>query len=103
MEYIGIDAGLGIVHSEMHTRCAGEALGPRAVIETRTPIGYLHWILSPGAAVDVPVPPDHAASVYVFARAVRVRDREVRDGRLTVLGDGDAVHLTASARRSRSC
>ena len=32
---------------------AGEALGARAVIETRTPIAYHDWTLRPGAAVDV--------------------------------------------------
>jgi redox-sensitive bicupin YhaK (pirin superfamily) len=77
---------------------AGEALGAKAVIETRTPIGYLHWIFSPGAAVDVPVPPDHAAYVYVFEGAVRVGGREVEDGQLAVLGAGNAVHFEADER-----
>jgi quercetin 2,3-dioxygenase len=77
---------------------AGEALGVKAVIETRTPIGYLHWIFSPGAAVDVPVPPDHAAYVYVFEGAVRVGEDEVGDGQLAVLGDGDTVHFAAAGR-----
>ena len=72
---------------------AGEALGAKAVIETRTPICYLHWIFSPGAAVDVPVPPDHAAYVYVFEGAVRVGGREVEDGQLAVLGEGNSVHF----------
>jgi redox-sensitive bicupin YhaK (pirin superfamily) len=72
---------------------AGEALGAKAVIETRTPIGYLHWIFSPGAAVDVPVPPDHTAYVYVFEGAVRVGGREVEDGQLAVLGEGNSVHF----------
>ena len=72
---------------------AGEALGAKAVIETRTPISYLHWIFSPGAAVDVPVPPDHTAYVYVFEGAVRVGGREVEDGQLAVLGEGDSVHF----------
>jgi len=72
---------------------AGEALGAKAVIETRTPIGYLHWIFSSGAAVDVPVPPDHAAYVYVFEGAVRVGGREVEDGQLAVLGEGNSVHF----------
>ena len=77
---------------------AGEALGAGAVIETRTPIGYLHWIFSPGASVDVPVPPDHAAYVYVFEGAVRVAGREVKDGQLAILGDGNRVQLEASER-----
>ena len=77
---------------------AGEALGAKAVIETRTPIGYLHWIFSPGASVDVPVPADHAAYVYVFEGAVRVAGREVKDGQLAILGDGNRVQLEASER-----
>jgi hypothetical protein len=77
---------------------AGEALGAGAVIETRTPIGYLHWIFSPGASVDVPVPADHAAYVYVFDGAVRVGGREVKDGQLAILSDGNRVQLEASER-----
>jgi len=77
---------------------AGEALGAKAVIETRTPIGYLHWIFSPGASVDVPVPADHAAYVYVFDGAVRVGGREVKDGQLAILSDGNRVQLEASER-----
>jgi redox-sensitive bicupin YhaK (pirin superfamily) len=85
--------GCAVVHV-----IAGEALGAKAVIETRTPIGYLHWIFSPGASVDVPVPPDHAAYVYVFEGAVRVAGREVKDGQLAILGDGNRVRLEASER-----
>jgi quercetin 2,3-dioxygenase len=85
--------GLASVHV-----IAGEALGAKAVIETRTPIGLLHWIFSPGAAVDVPVPPDLAAYVYIFEGAVRVAGREVKDGQLAILADGNAVHLEAGER-----
>jgi redox-sensitive bicupin YhaK (pirin superfamily) len=85
--------GCAVVHV-----IAGEALGAKAVIETRTPIGYLHWIFSPGASVDVPVPADHAAYVYVFEGAVRVAGREVKDGQLAVLDDGNRVQLEASER-----
>ena len=77
---------------------AGEALGAKAVIETRTPIGFLHWILAPGASLDVPVPPDHAAYLYVFEGAVSVAGREVRDGQMAILGHGNAVHLEAGER-----
>jgi quercetin 2,3-dioxygenase len=85
--------GCAVVHV-----IAGEALGAKAVIETRTPIGYLHWIFSPGASVDVPVPADHAAYVYVFEGTVRVAGREVQDGQLAILGDGNRVQLEASER-----
>ena len=77
---------------------AGEALGAKAVIETRTPIGLLHWSFAPGAAIDAPLQPDHAAYVYVFEGAVRVAGREVKDGQLAVLGDGDSVRFAASER-----
>ncbi|MBV8419440.1 MAG: hypothetical protein JOZ26_05465 [Hyphomicrobiales bacterium] len=77
---------------------AGAALGAQAVIETKTPIGFLHWVFSPGAAVAVPVSPDHATSVYVFEGAVRIAGREASDGQLAVLGDGDIVHFEAGAR-----
>ena len=35
---------------------AGEALGARAVIDTRTPITYQDWTLAPGALVEQPLP-----------------------------------------------
>jgi redox-sensitive bicupin YhaK (pirin superfamily) len=76
---------------------AGEALGVRAVIDTRTPIAYHDWTLRPGAQVTVPLPPDHAAYVYVFGGEVRVGDEVVRDGQLAVLGAGDAVGLAVDA------
>jgi hypothetical protein len=77
---------------------AGAALGAKAVIETRTPIGYLHWIFAPGASVEMPVPADRAAYVYVFEGAARVGGREVKDGQLAILGDGNSVHFEASER-----
>jgi quercetin 2,3-dioxygenase len=77
---------------------AGEALGARAVIATRAPIGFLHWTFSPGASVAVSVPPEHAVYVYVFEGAVRVAGRAVKDGEIAVLGDGNGVHFEAGER-----
>ncbi len=76
---------------------AGEALGAKAVIETRTPISFLHWIFAPGASVDVPGPSEHAAFVYVFEGTLRVGDRDVEEGQFAVLGEGDSVHFEARA------
>src|SRR4051812_48170299 len=45
---------------------AGEALGARAAIDTRTPITYLHFTLAPGASVTQPVPASHNAMAYVL-------------------------------------
>jgi redox-sensitive bicupin YhaK (pirin superfamily) len=44
---------------------AGEALGKRAVIDTRTPIVYLDVSLSPGAAFAQPLDPESNAFAYV--------------------------------------
>lgn len=45
---------------------AGEALGVRAAIDTRTPILYLDCELRPGARFSQSVPVEHNAFAYVF-------------------------------------
>jgi redox-sensitive bicupin YhaK (pirin superfamily) len=45
---------------------AGEALGARAVIDTRTPIFYLHFTLHPGARFEQPAPATHNVFAFVF-------------------------------------
>jgi quercetin 2,3-dioxygenase len=85
---------------------AGEALGARAVIDTRTPIVYQDWSLKPGAVVEQPLAEGHHAFVYVFEGHAEVgSEREsLRDGELGLLGPGDSVRLaipsgtTAGAR-----
>jgi quercetin 2,3-dioxygenase len=72
---------------------AGQALGARAVIDTRTPIAYHHWTLAPGAAVDVPLDPGFAAYVYVFGGAADIGGRAVEHGQFAVLGAGERVHF----------
>ncbi|HYX42742.1 MAG TPA: pirin family protein, partial [Pyrinomonadaceae bacterium] len=44
---------------------AGEALGARAVVETVTPIIYLHFTLRPGGRVSQPVPQGYNAFAYI--------------------------------------
>lgn len=77
---------------------AGEALGQKAVIETRTPIVYQHWTLKPGAEVRQPLPSEFNGLIYVFRGAVKVGDdeREVKDGMMAMLGEGDEVLVRAS-------
>lgn len=45
---------------------AGAALGAKAVIETRTPIIYLHFTLQPGATIAQPVPQEYNTFAYVL-------------------------------------
>ena len=73
---------------------AGEALGQKAVIETRTPIIYLHYVLKPGASVKQHVPRDYNGFVYVIdgeGKFGAERERAV-DGQMVLLAtDGDEV------------
>jgi redox-sensitive bicupin YhaK (pirin superfamily) len=81
---------------------AGESLGARAVIDTRTPILYLHFTLAPGARVIQAVPADWSAFAYVFGGAARVGadGREVRDGVYSSAGNlsGSLWPVTARSR-----
>ncbi len=76
---------------------AGEALGARAAIDTRTPIFYLHFSLAEGARVVQPAPRAYNAFAYVFAGAARLGgERAVREGEAALFAaDGDAVELLA--------
>lgn len=78
---------------------AGEALGARAVIETRTPIALQDWTLQPGGSVEVLVPPEHRGFVYVFAGEALVGSGRtlVGDGSCGVLGEGSLLELAVPA------
>jgi quercetin 2,3-dioxygenase len=74
---------------------AGEALGVRAVIDTRTPIVYQDWILNSGGVVEQPLAEGHHAFVYVFDGRAEVGSdgQSLSDGQLGLLGPGDSVRL----------
>jgi len=81
---------------------AGEALGLRAVIDTRTPIVYQDWRLNSGAVVEQPLAEGHHAFVYVFEGRAEVggEGQPLRDGELGLLGPGDGVRLAVPAGAS---
>jgi redox-sensitive bicupin YhaK (pirin superfamily) len=72
---------------------AGSALGVNAVIETHTPIVFQDWTLEPGADVTIEISADQQVLAYVFEGAIAIEGRDVRDGEMAILGDGDAVRL----------
>jgi redox-sensitive bicupin YhaK (pirin superfamily) len=80
---------------------AGAALGVNAAIETHTPIVFQDWTLEPGADVTIEISKDQQVLAYVFEGAIEIEGREVRDGQMAILGDGDAVRLRGSAQRGR--
>ena len=97
---------------------AGEALGVNAVIDTNTPVVYQDWTLQAGADVTLPIARDHRVMVYVFQGKARLGDdapelagfprgpepagfprgKEVIDGQLAILGEGDVLRLRADEK-----
>lgn len=75
---------------------AGEALGQKAVIETRTPIIYLHYQLKPGGSVTQQVPGAFNAFAYVVdGEGVFGAERErAVDGQMVLFAqDADEVRI----------
>jgi len=77
---------------------AGESLGKSAVIETRTPIYFLHFTIQPGGAVVQDVPAGYNALVYMISGSVHLGSdgKTAREGQMAQLGDGDSVRLAVA-------
>lgn len=79
---------------------AGEALGAKAVIETRTPIIYLHFTLQPGASMVQPVPKEYNAFAYVLDGSGLFGTEQERgeDGQMVIFAsDGEEVAIANPA------
>ena len=72
---------------------AGEAMGVRAVIDTRTPILHQHWTLSAGGSATTPVPEGWNGLVYVISGRGTVSGTSVVEGQMAALSAGDSVTL----------
>jgi quercetin 2,3-dioxygenase len=75
---------------------AGEALGQKAVIETRTPIVYLHYRIKLGGVMTQPVSGSFNAFAYVVeGEGLFGADRErAGDGQMVLFAqDGDEVRI----------
>ncbi|MEK7206984.1 MAG: pirin family protein [Pseudomonadota bacterium] len=79
---------------------AGTAMGKSAVIDTRTPILYLHYTLQPGGAAAQEIPAGYNALVYLIAGEVLVgaERRAVREGQMAQLTEGEGVSLAVDAQ-----
>ena len=79
---------------------AGESLGARAVIDTRTPIIYLHFVLEPGASVLQSVAVEYNAFAYVVngEGLFGSDERPAVEGQMVIFAqDGDEVSIAAPA------
>ncbi len=77
---------------------AGEALGAKAVIETRTPIQYLHYTIQAGGRTSQRVPRDYNAFAYVIdgAATFGADDRPAQPRQMVMFSnDGDEVSIAA--------
>jgi redox-sensitive bicupin YhaK (pirin superfamily) len=75
---------------------AGEAMGEKAVIETRTPIIYLHYRLEPGGVATQQVPREYKALAYVVdgAGMFGAEGERGADGQMVMFAsDGDEVRI----------
>lgn len=84
---------------------AGESHGARAVIETVTPIIYLHFTLQPGGRVSQFVPPDYNAFAYVIdgAGLFGAEGEKGADGQMVMFApDGDEVRIENPLHAARA-
>jgi redox-sensitive bicupin YhaK (pirin superfamily) len=75
---------------------AGEALGEKAVIETRTPIIYLHFRIEPGGTATQRVPSAYNAFGYIVAGegVFGAAGERAGDGQMVMFAqDGDEVRI----------
>ncbi|SAK48618.1 pirin domain-containing protein [Caballeronia hypogeia] len=77
---------------------AGEALGVKAAIETRTPILYQHFSLKPGAKIELNVPRDYRVFAYPLSGAALYgpQNQPVRAQQMVIFrDDSDTISLAA--------
>lgn len=75
---------------------AGEAMGQHAVIETHTPIVYLHYSIEPGGVVTQSVPAEYNAFAYLVEGAGLFGGASERanDGQMVMFAqDGEQIRI----------
>jgi len=75
---------------------AGDAMGEKAVIETRTPIIYLHYHIAPGGVATQRVPGGYNTFAYVVdgAGLFGAERERAGDGQMVLFAqDGDEVRI----------
>lgn len=83
---------------------AGEALNQKAVIETRTPIIYLHYRIKAGGVITQPVPANYNTFAYIVdGEGLFGEERErAGDGQMIIFApDGDGVRIENIAQSEK--
>ena len=75
-----------------------------AVIETRTPIHYVHFTIAPGGRLVQPIPRDYNVFAYVFEGSWRFGSdaRPAGEGALVRFGEGDDVVIEVPSDATQS-
>jgi redox-sensitive bicupin YhaK (pirin superfamily) len=80
------------------TVIAGQSLGVRATIDTRTPILYLRVRLAAGARFAQPVPPEYNAFAFVIGGEATFGERAARENDMVIFEhDGDEVEMASES------
>jgi redox-sensitive bicupin YhaK (pirin superfamily) len=75
---------------------AGEAMGQQAIIETHTPILYLHYSVEPGGVVQQHVPAEYNTFAYVIdgAGLFGAENERASDGQMVLFAqDGNTIRI----------
>ena len=75
---------------------AGEAMGQHAVIETHTPIMYLHYTIEPGGVVTEALPAEYNAFAYLIdgAGLFGGASERANDGQMVMFAqDGEVIRI----------
>ncbi len=75
---------------------AGEALGAKSQVYTRTPTHYLHFTLAPGARLEQPVPEGWASFAYIISGNARFTSGGADEAK-SFVGASHTVQFTAAA------
>ncbi|MGE0242627.1 MAG: pirin family protein [Nitrososphaeraceae archaeon] len=80
---------------------AGESVGAKAVIDTITPIMYLHFKLQPGSKISQPVPEEYNVFAYVIQgsgifKQSNISNKIIERGNLVIFDrDGKEIYIQA--------
>lgn len=73
---------------------AGEILGTKGPAQTYTPILALHIIVQPGGQVEIPIPDDYNAGIYITEGAGEISGKEISAKNLAILDtEGKSVSI----------
>jgi redox-sensitive bicupin YhaK (pirin superfamily) len=79
------------------TVIAGQSLGTRASIDTRTPIIYLHVRLAAGARFTQSIPPEYNAFAFLISGEATFGESNARENDMVLFDrDGDAVSMLST-------